>query len=149
MEKLLETPTATMTVDGPTVTFTPSNTLGGPTDTPSGTFTASLTPEGPTFTFTPTNTLGGDPTETETQTATFTVTITPGGATLTPTLCIPTDSVADCDLNNDGEIDALDLIMILEGILDGTGNPFDFDCNGETSDTDLIRFSEKWGEEIP
>lgn len=93
-------------------------------DTPTPTETVTFTPGGPTLTFTPT--------------------ITPGGPTLTPTTCM--GALADADFNLDGVngIDSRDLLLLYAALKEGTGNPYDFDCDDMTDILDLIRFSQRW-----
>jgi len=102
---------------------------GGPGDTPTPTETATATEIGPTMTETPT--------------------VTPGGPTFTPTPCVAAMNDEDYDLNEDGFIDARDLIVLIEIIETGVGNPFDLNCDGVTDEADLIQFSKEWKIEIP
>lgn len=50
------------------------------------------------------------------------------------------------DFNLDGinGIDAHDLLLLYVAIIDGSGNPYDLDCNGVTDILDLIQFSQHW-----
>ena len=84
-----------------------------------------------------------------TPTPTATATLTPGGPTPTPTTCVAAMTDRDYDLNEDGVIDARDLLSLIDIIETGGGNPFDLNCDGVTNETDLIEFSEKWKIEIP
>lgn len=114
---------------------------GGPGDTPTPTETETVT-ETVTVTVTVTATEIG-PTMTETPT------VTPGGPTFTPTPCVAAMNDEDYDLNNDGFIDARDLIALVEIIETGIGNPFDLNCDGVTNEADLIQFSKEWKIELP
>jgi hypothetical protein len=117
------TPTRTSTRT-PTRTFTPVP----PTSTPTRTFTRTPTR---TFTATPTRTATATPTRTPTRTATRTPTAT---ATPTPTRTptrtatrTPTPTGGGCDstygdLNRDGRVDALDMV-ILSNYLVGNVTP--------------------------
>lgn len=100
---------------------------GGAGDTPTPTATATGT--GPTMTETPT--------------------VTPGGPTLTQTPCVAAMNDEDYDLNDDGFIDARDLISLIEIIETGIGNPFDLNCDGVTNEADLILFSQEWKINLP
>lgn len=123
------TPTETATAT-PTVTATP-------TPSPTGTQT-------PTITATPSSTVPLAPTSTQTITETPTITHTPNGSeTTTPTLT-PTGTCApDYDLSGDSEIDARDLLALLDLI--GSASPTaDFNCDGAVDGLDLIAFSSNW-----
>lgn len=163
-----ETPTVTET-GTPTITETETPTV---TETPTETATASATPsETPTETPTPspsstetvTETVTETPTETvtatstETVTATVTETASPTStvtetATPTPTetatetqTATPTQTtrVFSFDLNNDGRVDGIDLMIALkandEGSLEGDANG-----DGTVDGSDWILFSFAW-----
>jgi len=106
---------------------TPTPTPEGGVDTPTPTFT----PDGGADTPTPTPT-GGEP-----------------GETPTPTECHV--AVEDSDYNLDGinGIDARDLLLLIEAIDAGVGNPYDLNCDGATNDLDLIQFCRVWKIELP
>ncbi|MCG3198186.1 MAG: hypothetical protein HUU16_13300 [Candidatus Omnitrophica bacterium] len=116
----------------PTPTFSPSST-----ETPTEmipTVTLSLTPTG----------LFATPSPTDTQPMISTPTLTPTGTslTLTPTeSCLVTDR--SYDLNEDGIVDAEDLIALLTSVREGT-SLYDLNCDGVTDDLDLRVFSVKW-----
>jgi hypothetical protein len=85
-------------------------------------------------------------------TATPTATPTEAGPTLTPTpdgtVCDVTDD--DYDVNDSGEVDANDLIRLLESIKEG---PFDeatdFNCDGANDMLDAFLMAEKWKFSLP
>ena len=131
------TPTITNTPEGATHTFTitptqtgtPTNTTDGPTPTATLTETPSNTPDGATETFTSTPTI----------TQTVTPTITPTGSPPTPTPCIENNA----DLNNDGTINAKDIIELYYQLLGGDphfGIGADMNCDGELNSLDVFLF---------
>lgn len=98
-------------------------------DTPTPTETVTFTPGGPTLTFTPT--------------------ITPGGPSPTSTICVVAALDAEFNLDGVNGIDSRDLLLLYAALKEGTGNPYDFDCDEMTDILDLIRFSQKWKVELP
>ncbi len=79
---------------------------------------------------------------TPTPTATFTPTFTP-----TPT---PTLTAADFDLNHSGNVESVDLLMLIDVYLDsGRLMPADFDNNGRVDHRDVLMFAAHWGEDAP
>ena len=130
--------TVQVTDDG---TPTPTNTPGGPTATMTAVVTPTLsnTPGGPTFT--PTMT-GIGPADTPTPSE------TPGGPTRTPTLCETASFDEDYDLNSDGIINAIDLLLLIDDVYNGN-IAHDLNCDGQTNDLDIVEFSERWGIDIP
>lgn len=107
----------------PSLTPTPSRTPTGPTATP------TTTPTGPTPTVPVTT-----PTSTPTATSTGP---TPTGPTPTPG-CSP-----DYDLNEDGHIDAADLLLFIRHTHGGDLRS-DFNCDGGVDAADLFLFSQHW-----
>ncbi len=98
-------------------------------------------------TATPTGTPTHTPTATPTGTPTFTPTATPTG-TPTPTgTATPTDTPVppDFDLNHDGQIDGLDL-LILFGYMEGAEPAGDFNRDGRCDRLDVLLFSAHWKE---
>ena len=87
------------------------------------------------------------PTPTPTITPTWTPTATPTG---TPTHTRTPLPVASYDLNDDGKVDNLDLLIFIERYKE-TGRLLDpdFDNNLRIEALDLLRFSEHWREPVP
>ncbi|MCA9446112.1 MAG: VWA domain-containing protein, partial [Candidatus Omnitrophica bacterium] len=85
------------------------------------------------------------PTDTSTITPTPTETSTPGTPTATPTVCDVGDE--DYDLDGNRQVDARDLLMLLEAIAAGEQIP-DFNCDSLCNELDLFLMAEKWGIEF-
>ncbi|MCA9428930.1 MAG: hypothetical protein KC940_00345, partial [Candidatus Omnitrophica bacterium] len=93
-------------------------------------------------TSTPTNTETPTSTPTETGSPTMTPTSTP---TVTPseTPCDIGDD--DFDLNGDNEVNAEDLLELLEAMANDSTDPkYDFNCDGKVNDRDSSLFATKW-----
>ena len=125
---------------GPGEEATPTPTGGEPSVTPTPTATGGE----PEVTSTPTAT-DGEPEVTPTPTATG----EEPGKTPTPTQCEVASDDADYDLNGDEIIDARDLLLLIEAIDAGDGNPYDLNCDGVTNDLDLVQFSGVWKVDLP
>jgi len=122
-----DTPTATETttrtgIPTPTQTTTPAPTFTGTLPTATDTVPAVATE-------TPTDTEFGAPTSTETLTPTPTST----GPSATPT-DTPESNVANCNMNGDNRVDALDLLMLLE--------------SGSATESELLFFARCWFEDL-
>ncbi|MBE7561259.1 right-handed parallel beta-helix repeat-containing protein [bacterium] len=138
----------------PTPTFTPTATPS-PTATPTSTPTASWTP-----THTPTATASFTATATFTATVTMTPTATPTATptwsnTATPSFTStqsPTPTATQKaplhppDLNRDGVVDGLDLLLLLEGM---GGSEFDVNGDGKVNYADALDFGLWWGFSAP
>ncbi|MCA9428607.1 MAG: hypothetical protein KC994_26250, partial [Candidatus Omnitrophica bacterium] len=80
------------------------------------------------------------PTNTETPTATPTNTPT---ATPSETPCDIGDD--DFDLNGDNEVNAEDLLELIEAMANDSTDPkYDFNCDGKVNDRDSSLFATKW-----
>ena len=108
----------------PTETPTPSATstdTPSPTPTSTNTFTPTETPtDTPSSTPTETHSATFSPTATETASATSTATFTPTATQDTPTgtLTATLTPTKSADFNNSGEVDAEDLIILLEMLME-------------------------------
>jgi Dockerin type I domain len=150
------TPTSTGTttpVDTPTNTPTPTDTpVDTPTNTgtPTPTFTGGFTPP-PTHTATDTPTATPTATDTPVGTPSPTATPTPTGTvtpvyTLTPTPT-PTGCTPNYDLNQDGMINAQDMLILLDA-MKHDAPMHDFNCDGKMDALDLMLMGMHW-ESLP